>query len=241
MKCGRSAPAAPAPRPRSAGPGTGRARPARAGRRPSWRPPARPGPGPPAGRGDPGTVPTTPVLDGQGRDDRPAHAAVGRRREAGGRSSAVRPPAPARRATAWSAWWRRPRPRRAARSVSVSASAGAPSRLRRWRPDLPAEVPVSPARSAGVASEAVCRVSNVTRSADVAKRRRDRTRPTTQTDSSRTSSSATTSHAVRTPEWSRSAPPDGNGRATLDTHDRSTRDRVSPPAGSPRRRSPRTA
>ena len=55
--------------------------------------------------------------------------------------------------------------------MSVIAIAGVPSSVRRCRADLPADVSVSPSRSGGAARLAVCRVSKVTRSADVAKPR----------------------------------------------------------------------
>ena len=144
---------------------------------------------------------TTAPRTGQS-DGRRAAPRAGRR--SGARSPAGRR---ARERHSRSAWWSPAPSQTSGRSASVIASAGEPSSVRRCRDDLPAGRPVSPARSGGAAREAVCRVSNVARSADVAKRRRDRTRPTAQTDSTTTSSSATTSHAVRTPEWSRSAQP----------------------------------
>ena len=60
---------------------------------------------------------------------------------------------------------RRPRP--AAPAVSVSATAGVPSRSRRCRMLRSALAAVSPSRSAGEASEAVCSVRKVARSASV--------------------------------------------------------------------------
>ncbi len=65
----------------------------------------------------------------------------------------------------WSSWCA-PSPSHARQeAVSVTASAGVPSRSRRCRTARSALALVSPSRSAGEASEAVCSVRNVARSA----------------------------------------------------------------------------
>ena len=70
-------------------------------------------------------------------------------------------------AATWSSWWP-PRPSQAStRSVSVNATAGAPSSARRCRMLRSALASVSPSRSAGPASDASCSVRNVARSASV--------------------------------------------------------------------------